>query len=134
MKKLLFLFVAAQLLLSCGQDKAIIKELDNKAVAVHDEVMPKMGEIIELKSELKAKLTAIDTTDVASMAAHLDMLTRLQAAEEGMKDWMHGYVAPDFKLDLETLQPLAEKQLSDIEAVKTKMESSITDARALLGK
>ena len=134
MKKLLFLGVVAAFLTACGQDKAKVKQIDDQAVAIHDEVMPKMGDIIALKGELKAKIESLDSTQLDALTAHEQVLEDLMIAEEGMKDWMHGYVVPDYKKSLEELEPLVKAQLESIETVKANMEKSITDAKTLLGK
>lgn len=133
MKKLFFLFLIPALLVACGQDKSAIKEMDQKAIAIHDEVMPKMGEIIALKGEIKAKIESLDSTatDKAPLEAAYEALVK---GEDGMKNWMHNYQMPDYKKPLEELKPVAEFQLQAIEKVKTQMESSIADAKTLLGK
>lgn len=132
MHKLLYLLLPL-VLLACGQDKAAIKEMDARAIELHDEVMPKMGEIIALKGEIKAKIESLDSTstDKAALEAAYEALVK---GEDGMKDWMHNYQMPDYKKSLEELKPVAEFQLQAIEKVKAQMESSIADAKVLLGK
>jgi len=133
MHKLLYLLLLPLVLLACGQDKAAIKETDARAIELHDEVMPKMGEIIALKGEIKAKIESLDSTstDKAALEAAYEALVK---GEDGMKDWMHNYQMPDYKKSLEELKPVAEFQLQAIEKVKAQMESSIADAKVLLGK
>lgn len=107
--------------------------MDEKAMAIHDEVMPKMGEIIALKGEIKAKIESLDSTasEKAALEAAYESLVK---GEDGMRDWMHNYQMPDYKKSLEELKPVAEFQLQAIEKVKGQMESSIADAKSLLGK
>lgn len=133
MRKLFFLLLIPALMMACGQDKSAIKEMDQKAMSIHDAVMPKMGEIIALKGEIKAKIESLDSTSAEKPAleAAYDALVK---GEEGMKDWMHNYQMPDYKKSLEELKPVAEFQLQAIEKVKGQMEGSIADAKALLGK
>lgn len=133
MHKLLYLLLLPLVFLACGQDKAAIKEMDARAIELHDEVMPKMGEIIALKGEIKAKIESLDSTstDKAALEAAYEALVK---GEDGMKDWMHNYQMPDYKKSLEELKPVAEFQLQAIEKVKAQMESSIADAKSLLGK
>lgn len=133
MRKLLYLLLLPAVLLACGQDKSIIKEMDEKAIAIHDEVMPKMGEIITLKGEIKAKIESLDSTSTERPALEA-AYEGLVKGEDGMKDWMHNYQKPDFKKSLEELKPVAEFQLQAVEKVKVQMESSIADAKGLLGK
>ncbi len=133
MRKLFYLLFIPVVLMACGQDKSIIKEMDEKAIAIHDEVMPKMGEIIALKGEMKAKIESLDSisTEKPTLEAAYEALVK---GEDGMKDWMHNYQKPDYKKGLEELKPVAEFQLQAIEKVKVQMESSIADAKSLLGK
>lgn len=133
MRKLFFLLLIPALLMACGQDKAIVKEMDEKAMALHDEVMPKMKEIIDLKGEIKAKIASLDSlsTERQTLEAAYEALV---AGEEGMRNWMRNYQKPEFSKSLEELKPVAEFQLQAIEKVKVQMESSIADAKSLLGK
>src|SRR5690606_2798784 len=90
MKKIVFVFAAifTMLLISCKQEK---KE-DTKStqmeevMAIHDEVMPKMGKINTLIQELNAK---IDTTEASTKYA--DAKKDLEAAHKFMMDWMKGF-------------------------------------------
>lgn len=133
MRKLIYLLFIPVVLMACGQDKAIVKEMDEKAIAIHDEVMPKMKEIIDLKGEIKAKMAGLDSlsTEKQTLESTYDALVK---GEEGMREWMRNYQKPDFKKSLEELKPVAEFQLQAIEKVKVQMESSIADAKGLLGK
>lgn len=133
MRKLFFLLLIPAVLMACGQDKSAVKEMDEKAIAIHDEVMPKMGEIIALKGEIKAKIESLDSTSTEKPALEA-AYEALVKGEEGMKDWMHNYQMPDYKKTLEELKPVAEFQLQAIEKVKLQMEKSISDAKSLLGK
>jgi len=133
MRRLFFLLFLPAVMMACGQDKSAIKEMDEKAMAIHDEVMPKMGEIIALKGEIKAKIESLDSTSSEKPALEAAYEALLKG-EEGMKDWMHNYQMPDYKKSLEELKPVAEFQLQAIEKVKGQMESSIADAKSLLGK
>jgi hypothetical protein len=119
--------------MACGQDKAIVKEMDEKAIAIHDEVMPKMKEIIDLKGEIKAKIAGLDSLSTEKQTLE-SAYEALATGEEGMREWMRNYQKPDFKKSLEELKPVAEFQLQAIEKVKVQMESSIADAKGLLGK
>lgn len=59
MKNIFFLLMATVVLVSCGQDKTRVKAMEDEAIAIHDEVMPEMGTIIELKSQLMARMSAM---------------------------------------------------------------------------
>lgn len=133
MRKLCYLLFIPVVLMACGQDKAIVKEMDEKAIAIHDEVMPKMKEIIDLKGEIKAKIAGLDSLSTEKQTLE-SAYEALATGEEGMREWMRNYQKPDFKKSLEELKPVAEFQLQAIEKVKVQMESSIADAKGVLGK
>lgn len=142
MKKIFFLLFVAAIAVACGQDKAKIKAMEEEAIALHDEVMPEMGTIIELKGLLKARMAALDTAAVAAIdttaapvPTELEILySALETAEEGMKNWMHSYEAPDYKKSLEELEPVMTKQLEDMKSVHAAMKKSIADAQAALAQ
>ena len=73
MRKYFFLLLIPALMMACGQDKAIVKEMDEKAMALHDEVMPKMKEIIDLKGEIKFVKTGAGQTFEAPSGYTLTM-------------------------------------------------------------
>ena len=133
MKNIFFLFLATVLLVSCGQDKTRVKAMEDEAIAIHDEVMPEMGTIIELKSQLMARMSAIDTTQVDSLNAFQTQMDNLIMAEEGMKNWMHSYEVPDYNKSIEELEPKMIQQLADIKEVREQMKTAIADAKTLLG-
>lgn len=129
---------AAIVLAACSNPKLEkIEQLKTEAIAVHDEVMPRMGEIHDLQVKLKAlrKDYASDTTQMAQeVDAQLrDMVDELEIANEAMMDWMADYV-----VDFEKTAPedsavvYYTKQISAIEDVKLKMNESIEDAEKYL--
>jgi len=142
MKKIFFLLFLAAVAVACGQDKAKIKAMEEESIALHDEVMPEMGTIIELKGMLKARMAALDTagisaidTTAAPVPNALEIVyTALESSEEAMKGWMHSYEAPDYKKSLEELEPVVTKQLNDIKVVHAAMKKSIADAQAALAQ
>jgi hypothetical protein len=66
--------------------------LYNQVMALHDEVMPKMGQLMGLQKRAQAladSLTAINTPESkASAASMLKLKDLLAEAEKGMDDWM----------------------------------------------
>ena len=67
-------FIAVMLLNSCGdKDKEAQEELYKKVIAVHDEIMPKMGDIMKYKKQLKEKveeLTSAGYIDILISSTH----------------------------------------------------------------
>ncbi|MEO0572720.1 MAG: hypothetical protein AAF039_13520 [Bacteroidota bacterium] len=124
---------------SCGQGKKDnIKTTTQmeQVMAIHDEVMPKMGTLAKYTAELKAK---VDTTEMGQQyeAAMKD----LQNANSSMMDWMMGFgdrfdsdeILNGKKLTPQKLEWLNEEE-AKVKAVKEQIHSSIENAERLLGK
>ena len=136
----LLLFIAASTVLtSCKEEKKTEATVTNssqmKAVmAIHDEVMPKMGKIGRLVGKLKPM---IDTT--AQGREYEKAIKNLQGANKAMMTWMQ-----DFGNKFDSDEIMNGKELSEqkkiilnteeenIKMVKEKIESSIANAEALL--
>ena len=103
-------------------------------MAVHDEVMPKMGAISKLISTLKPMVDSTETGMKYEKAVQ-----DLQKANKSMMDWMQGFGSKfdsDEILNGKELTPEKQDAL-DTEEVKVKevadlMNTSIANAEALL--
>jgi hypothetical protein len=120
---LLSIYVLFSLLFhSCEQNENINKK-HSEVMLIHDEVMPKMKDIHSLKKKLKAK---------ESDPSALDIIRRLDQADEAMMDWMATYHKPSAN-DTTALGYLAD-QLIKIKEVKLLMESEISNAQAFVNE
>lgn len=137
-KKALLPLIFSLMIVSCKQEK---KSTEDQAptqmetvMAIHDEVMPKMGKIGRLVGELKSK---VDTT--AQGMAYEKAMKDLQDANKGMMEWMQGFgnrfdsdeIMKGKELSPEKQQWLDEEE-AKMKAVKEKINSSIEKAEALL--
>ncbi|MEX0314008.1 MAG: hypothetical protein AB3N18_07510 [Allomuricauda sp.] len=107
-----------------------------QVMAIHDEVMPKMGKLGKLVGELKGK---IDTT--ATGQEYVSAMKDLQDANRAMMDWMR-----DFGIRFDPEEILDGKELTEekqiwldeeevkVKALKEQINSSIAKAEKLLGK
>ncbi len=73
---------------------------------VHDEVMPKMDDIMKKKKEFQDKLA----TKPADSLELQQKIARLDSADHMMMDWMHQFNPPDEKT---TPDEQTEKYLED---------------------
>ncbi len=92
MKKVLGLVLLAVFTFSCGGGfDAKVEE--GKILDVHDEVMPKLGEVMSLKRKVLAKVTEIEAENPgAEILDELrDLAGELDAAREGMMKWMNDW-------------------------------------------
>ncbi len=107
-----------------------------KVMAIHDEVMPKMGKLGKLVGELKAK---VDTTEMGQK--YEVAMKDLQEANTAMMDWMKGFgdrfdsdeILNGKELTEEKQQWLDEEE-EKVKVVKEKINGSIERAEKLLNK
>ncbi|MBO0341811.1 MAG: hypothetical protein VX798_05120 [Bacteroidota bacterium] len=108
----------------------------DKVMAIHDEVMPKMGTIGKLVGELKPK---VDSTEMGRQ--YEVAMKDLQDANTAMMDWMkdfgdrfnHEEILEGKALTEEKQQWLDEEE-EKVKVVKEKINGSIARAEALLAK
>lgn len=137
MKKITILLAATLVLLSlsCKEEKETESNLQMKQVmAIHDEVMPKMGKLGQLVGKLKPMADSLGLESPQGKA-----MKDLQEANMSMMDWMQGF-GDRFDSD----EIMKGKELSDekkkwldeeeekVSLVKEKINSSIANAEALL--
>lgn len=137
-KAIILLAVLIVAVTSCKNTENETKELTRmeRVIAVHDEVMPKMGTIGRLISQLEPK---VDSTEIGMQykAAKND----LEAAHNYMMDWMKGF-GERFDGDeiLEGKALSKEKEILLIEeekkvnTMKDMINNSIAKAEALLNQ
>lgn len=109
----------------------VIDSVYKQVMAIHDEVMPKMGYIVALQDSLKQ----IAQTDFAIQDQDNDprqLINDLAAAEEGMWVWMNNLKQIQTLSD--SLNPILyyTQQIDSITAVKQKMLESIVNAESFI--
>ncbi|TJY35796.1 hypothetical protein [Pontimicrobium aquaticum] len=135
-KAIILLAVLITVVTSCKNTENETKELTRmeRVIAVHDEVMPKMGTIGRLISQLEPK---VDSTEIGMQykAAKDD----LEEAHTYMMDWMKGFgerFDGDEILEGKTLSKEKEVLLIEeekkVNIMKDMINNSITKAEALL--
>lgn len=131
-----FFSVILFLSISCKEEKKDTEKPTQmkKVMAIHDEVMPKMGKIGRLVGKLKSK---IDTT--ATGIEHEKAMKKLQDANNSMMSWMQGFgnrfnsdeIMDGKELTSEKKEWLNEEE-EKVKIVKEKINSSIANAESLL--
>jgi hypothetical protein len=123
MSKIFYTLSIALLLVSCGPDENTI--LYNQVMDIHDEVMPKMEDLYNLKKELQGKLKTDSATISADERAAIEArITKIDAADKQMMDWMHGFAPPEKDADKAQAKAYLEAELVKVKAVR----ESILDA------
>ena len=99
--------------------------LYNEVMDIHDEVMPKMEDIYELKRDLQDKLdsasnmAAEEKLKLEQRIAHLDSVGNL------MMDWMHKFDPLPDSSDQEEAREYLESEMEKIKKVKDAMLEAI---------
>ncbi|WP_420149140.1 viral A-type inclusion protein [Spirosoma sp.] len=131
---------------SCNSDENGVKEAENEVFAIHDEVMPKMGNMMKLQKSLKQRIASLDSlkaTESASKTLRIDedrdqamRLSRdLKVADSLMMGWMNRYNGDTLaKLSSEEALNYLAAQKDQISDVQTKVNSSIEQATQFLDK
>ncbi len=117
--------------------RAQAKEIYDEAIVIHDEVMPRMDEMMQLRQQLQTRADSLYQADsidygyiVDDMRAAAD---RLQKADEGMMQWMRSLEkVPEAIADTTELVAVQRRQKDEIEKVKQQMETGIEEANELL--
>jgi hypothetical protein len=125
-----YLLIIAIFFASCGsgsqQKKVDISGLKDEVIAIHDEVMPKMGELRKVEKELNMKAQA-DTS-----AVHLiEAADRIGEANASMMQWMRGY-EPEYEGTEEEIVQYLNDQKASIQQVKEDMLTSLAEGKKLL--
>lgn len=134
--KQIVLLVALVFLSSCKEEKK--EDADHfqmkKVMAIHDEVMPKMGKLGKLVGQLKSKVDSTENGQQYAVA-----MKDLQKAHASMMDWMQGFgerFDPDEILNGKELTPKKKEWLDEeeekVKALKQQINSSIERAETLL--
>ncbi|MEM1319480.1 MAG: hypothetical protein AAGG75_04445 [Bacteroidota bacterium] len=112
-------------LFSCQPASAPVQALWDEVMVVHDEVMPKMGDMTKIKKKLKT----LDKNPSIEAA-----IVKLEDADKAMWDWMHNMKSMSDVKELEegaALKYLEEEKVK-IDEVKRLMLESMQEGEALL--
>ncbi|MEN2281362.1 hypothetical protein AAGF08_04425 [Algoriphagus sp. SE2] len=117
-----FLTIVLLLLMnSCGpsvQDENL--EMRKKIISIHDEVMPLMGKLKGLEKKANQEIESLqqeENPDTARIEELRALAIDLDAAYEGMFDWMHQYDALDGDKTQEEIKIYLDKQLIKVTEV-----------------
>ncbi|NUO03043.1 MAG: hypothetical protein HUU01_20735 [Saprospiraceae bacterium] len=138
MRQTAFLFLLLSLAFSaCNTEQSAQEKLWDEVMAVHDEVMPKMGDLNRLSRDIRAQLDTVPPIDTLQKLQQLDLLIRIEKAEEGMMLWMNELVVLDdlraTKSHKEIMRYL-ENEKQRIGAVRDSMMAGIQAGEAELGR
>jgi hypothetical protein len=101
-------------------------------MTIHDEVMPRMQDIMKLKSEVKYimdSLLVVGQDELESKIIELKALhNQLEEADQRMMNWMHEFHPVADSISIEAAEIYLKKEKAKIAEVKTIMLKAIEDA------
>jgi hypothetical protein len=131
-KTICLLFIISGLSACENEQKVLEKKLHNEIMAVHDEVMPKMGDVNVLKQSVQ-KYSDITKGEKAELKDSLirGVLT-LTEADEAMMEWMAKYDYPNPKLSQDETLKYLQAQKDSVKQMSDKIYMAIAIGHQLL--
>ncbi|MDZ7604871.1 MAG: hypothetical protein U5K79_04635 [Cyclobacteriaceae bacterium] len=138
MKYSILLLFTIVMVFSCTDKKAgnSHEDLMQAVMTVHDEVMPKMGDIMKYKKQIDEKIQALQA---AGADANQDVINKLQkvsddldASHVQMMDWMHEFNSDFEGMKEDDVIKYLNDQKTKIEQVGQQTEAALKEAIASL--
>lgn len=123
------------LLNSCGksvQNENL--EMRKKIISIHDEVMPLMGKFKSLEKKAIQEIETLqeeDEPDTSRISELKALAVDLDAAYEGMFDWMHQYDALDGNKTPEEIKIYLDEQLIKVTEVNDQFKAVLAKANEI---
>ena len=132
MNKLLPLLFVILMACQAGKEtKSEVETLKAEVMAVHDEVMPKMGELRNIRKALLLQADSLIAVDSARASLLKESAEEIAAANESMMNWMRAY-NPDFEGTEEETKAYLSAEKESVTQVKKAMEGSLDAGIELL--
>ncbi|MBP9925996.1 MAG: hypothetical protein KBF45_08370 [Cyclobacteriaceae bacterium] len=135
-------FVALLLLTACTKgtdhdqanqdvvsDDSPNQALYDQVMDIHNEVMPKMDEIMKLKRNLQDQIANSPDLVLERKEQLERVISNLDSANNAMMTWMHEFNPPPDSVDQEKAREYLESEMERIRKVKTTMLESIEKAK-----
>jgi len=130
-QSVLFILASIMLIGCSHSDNPERQKAFDEVMEIHDEVMPEISTINKLTRQIKGVLEKGENPEKADLMKTI--LTDLEAAEEGMMDWMHDLDVPGKDVpDAQAIQYLNSEKIK-ISKVSVDMKESIAAGKNILG-
>ncbi len=126
MRKLLLILSIPFFIFSCSSET---EKLRSEVMAVHDEVMPQMDDIMREKARLTVLME--DTRDSAKIIQIRTAISELEAADEGMMQWMRSFNPDEYENNEDALIQYYQEEKLRIEEVRTNMLNALNNSRSI---
>ena len=100
-------------------------------MSIHDEVMPKMGELMKTSKALVLLADSIAEIDSLKASVFSAAAMEIDMANENMMNWMRSY-EPEYEGSEKEILTYLEGQKVSIEKVKDDMENSLAKGKEIL--
>lgn len=121
---------------ACGPNQKDLNDSKRaEVIAVHDEVMPKMGQLKTFEKKALQKVdefAAMDSVDSVKVQEMKVLAGELDQAYEAMFVWMRQYETEDGERSPEEVKTYLEDQMVSVSEVNKLMKSALTKADSLL--
>jgi hypothetical protein len=121
---------------SCGnkqlEENKLLRE---KIIAIHDEVMPKMGQLKSLEKsavQRTEELQNSESFDLAKIDSLKTLALKLNKAYEGMFVWMRQYSTEDGEQSPEQVKAYLDEQFLLVSKVNEDIKSALEEAEGTL--
>lgn len=102
-------------------------ELYQKAMAVHDEVMPKMNDIYKLKKQLEEEIKNSPDMVVEKKQTIEIRIKQLNTASESMMQWMRDFDPEGHKADKKEYIEYLKSEIEKVNKVKEDMLTALEE-------
>ncbi len=138
MRNSILLLFSIVLLFSCTGKKSenSHEDLMQAVMAVHDEVMPKMGDIMKYKKQIGEKIQELKAAGNSTSQVAIDKLQKvsddLDASHEQMMNWMHEFNSDFEGMKEEDILKYLNEEKAKIEQVGLLTDSTLKAALEIL--
>ncbi len=123
-----------------SENDLYIQQLQREVLSIHDEIMPRMDDIMTLQRQIKDEIARLNTKKQAAFGQHMSqaekqlqmIVTDLQQADEAMMQWMRNYDSKMKDKSSEARQLYLQAEKAKIIGVKERMLKSIENANRAL--
>jgi hypothetical protein len=141
-----FLVLSILVLVSCGKagkdgdhhhddnDSSALtanRALYDQAIKIHDEVMPRIEDLYNVKKALKEKLAKSPEMMAEKKKEIEDVILKVDSAAKSMMDWMHDFEPLPDSSDQEKAREYLETEIERIKKVRDMMNESLEKAKSL---
>ncbi|MDN3669979.1 hypothetical protein QWY93_11640 [Echinicola jeungdonensis] len=130
---LVFLLIIG--LLSCSSNRVDNEELKEEVISIHDEVMPKMGELKSLQKEFSQKAQQLTLEDSVAHKEEVKELKNvaqeLEQAYEGMFEWMRQFEVDFQDMTEEEVTQYLNEQKEKVKQVNKSIKEALEKAEKL---